>query len=342
MTVTGSGITGSATILTIVNATHYELSVPLAKVTSNLTYGASTVLPSGTNGTTTVEVSSTAGLAAGMTVSGTGILNPANLTGIVAISAGAYHSLAVKSDGSVVSWGLDDGGQSTIPDGLTNVVKVAGGYAFSAALKTDGSVVVWGDNAKGQTIIPADATQVAAIAAGASHVVALRSALIPAQIARTDQDNVFTGKIGIKRTPATNTLEVEGNASKSIAGSWLANSDRRIKSEIQPLTGALEKLDQVRLVDFRYTDSYRAAHPGIENKRYLNVIAQEFAKVFPDHVKSSGEKLPDGSEILQVDTYPLTIYSAAAVQELHRENEVLKKQLAEQEQRLRKLESLLK
>jgi cell shape-determining protein MreC len=43
-----------------------------------------------------------------------------------------------------------------------------------------------------------------------------------------------------------------------------------------------------------------------------------------------------------VDTYPLTIYSAAAVQELHRENEVLKKQLAEQEQRLRKLESLLK
>ena len=78
-------------------------------------------------------------------------------------------------------------------------------------------------------------------------------------------------------------------------------------------------------MDFRYTDDYRAAHPGIEDKRYLNVIAQEFAKVFPDDVKSSGEKLPDGSPILQVDTYPLTIYSAAAVQELHRENEALKK-----------------
>ena len=47
------------------------------------------------------------------------------------------------------------------------------------------------------------------------------------------------------------------------------------------------------------------------------MIAQEFRAVFPDHVQSSGEKLPDGSEILQVDTYPLTIYSAAAIQELN-------------------------
>ena len=79
----------------------------------------------------------------------------------------------------------------------------------------------------------------------------------------------------------------------------------------------------------------------MDGRRYLNVIAQEFAEVFPEHVKSSGEKLPDGSEILQVDTYPLTIYSAAAVQELHRENEALKKQLADQEARLRKLEQSL-
>ena len=63
--------------------------------------------------------------------------------------------------------------------------------------------------------------------------------------------------------------------------------------------------------------------------------------MFPEHVSGSGEFLPDGSEILQVDTYPLTIYSAAAVQELHRENEALKSKLAEQELRLRKLEAML-
>jgi hypothetical protein len=98
----------------------------------------------------------------------------------------------------------------------------------------------------------------------------------------------------------------------------------------------------VRLVDFRYTDDYLKAHPEIENRRYPNVIAQEFQKVFPDDVKGSGQRLPDGSEILQVDTYPLTIYSAAAVQELHRENRLLKKKLDDQEQRLRKLEEILK
>ena len=48
------------------------------------------------------------------------------------------------------------------------------------------------------------------------------------------------------------------------------------------------------------------------------MIAQEFAQVVPEFVRGSGEKLPDGSEILKVDPYPLTIYSAAAVQELSR------------------------
>jgi hypothetical protein len=123
--------------------------------------------------------------------------------------------------------------------------------------------------------------------------------------------------MGIARIPTANALEVQGNASKSVAGSWLANSDARIKTDVKLLSGALETLSRVRLVNFRYTDDYRKTHSDIADHRYLNVIAQEFREIFPDHVKSSGEKLPDGSEILQVDTYPLTIYSAAAVQELH-------------------------
>lgn len=266
---------------------------------------------------------------------------PAGLSDITAIAAGAYHSLALKSDGTVVAWGWDNGGQVTLPDGLTNVVKIAGGYGFSMALKTDGSVVAWGDNSATQTTVPSSASLVTQIAAGASHALALRANSIPAQVARLDQDNVFTGKVGIGRTPALYALEVAGDASKSTGGNWLANSDRRIKSEIRPILGALEKLDQVRLVDFRYTDAYLAAHPVIEDRRYPNVIAQEFAEVFPDDVKSSGERLPDGSEILQVDTYPLTIYTAAAVQELHRENQALKQQIAAQEVRLRKLEAAM-
>jgi hypothetical protein len=273
---------------------------------------------------------------------------PSGLVNVVAIAAGAYHSLALKSDGTVIAWGWDSGEQVSVPEGLSGVSKIAGGYAFSMALKTDGTLVLWGDNSDGQTTVPTAATEVTHIAAGASHALALRADAIEAQVALLDQDNVFTGKVGIGRTPAVNSLEVEGSASKTTAGSWLSNSDRRIKTEIQSITGALEKLDQVRLVDFRYTDEYRAAHPSVEDVRYPNVIAQEFAEVFPADVKSSGEVMADGSPILQVDTYPLIIYSAAAVQELNRENQALKKQLANQEEslrnqeeRLRKLEALL-
>jgi hypothetical protein len=290
------------------------------------------------DGSETLNVTGdTSALAQGMYLSAGALIGPVGLGNVVGIAAGEFHSLALKSNGTVLAWGKSDGGECTPPDGLSGVSKVAAGSNYSMALKTDGTLVTWPSEALTNPIrsIPANTTQVISIAAGSSHALALRSELVPAQVARLDQDNVFTGKIGIGRTPTTNALEVAGNASKSSAGSWLSNSDRRIKAEVESIAGALETLDQVRLVDFRYTEDYLAAHPEIEDRRYPNVIAQEFAQVFPDDVKGSGQRLPDGSEILQVDTYPLTIYSAAAVQELHRQIKQLKAQLADQEQRLR-------
>ncbi|MBI5384885.1 MAG: tail fiber domain-containing protein [Verrucomicrobia bacterium] len=157
-----------------------------------------------------------------------------------------------------------------------------------------------------------------------------------------------SGRVGAGRVPVANRLEVEGNASKTTAGDWLANSDARIKTEVATVTNAVDTLAKVRLVSFRYTDDYRAAHPSVKDRAYVNVIAQEFRQVFPDAVQGSGERLADGSEILQVDTYPLTIYSAAAVQELNQKVEHLSGELkrrevenADLQHRLDKLESLL-
>ena len=114
------------------------------------------------------------------------------------------------------------------------------------------------------------------------------------------------------------------------------------------MTNALATLERVNLVSFVYTPEYRAAHKNIGDRRYLNVIAQQFQTVFPEWVQPNGEKMPDGSDILQVDTYPLTIYSAAAVQELNAKVRGLeetvasqRKQLAEQEARLRALEAAM-
>ena len=99
---------------------------------------------------------------------------------------------------------------------------------------------------------------------------------------------------------------------------------------------------RIKPVTFRYADSYRADHDSIADQRYYNVIAQEFAEVFPDAVQGSGEYLPGAAktvanEILQVDTYPALITTVAAVQELAAENAALKAQLAALSERLDKL-----
>jgi hypothetical protein len=124
------------------------------------------------------------------------------------------------------------------------------------------------------------------------------------------------GKVGVGRVPTANRLEVEGEASKTTASGWLANSDAAIKREVQPIHGALGTLERVRPVAFRYTPEYLGAHPGVTDRVYYNVIAQEFARVFPEAVQPSGEQL-GGREILQVDTYPAAIYAIAAIQELN-------------------------
>jgi len=231
----------------------------------------------------------------------------------VAVSAGYSHAVAIRDNGSLVSWGQNTANvvAGTPTDGP--YASVSAGYGFTVALRADGHIAEWGRDSDGQVSqTPIRSQHCTAIAAGYEHAIAIFDA-------NETDTQVVDGAFGVGRYPFSNELEVEGDASKSTAGAWLANSDRRIKRAIEPVTNALGTLDKVRLVSFEYTDDYRAGHTGVGGGRYLNVIAQEFAEIFPDHVKGSGEMLPDGSEILQVDTYPLTIYSAAAIQELHQQ-----------------------
>ncbi|MCU6797875.1 DUF5011 domain-containing protein [Paenibacillus sp. WQ 127069] len=100
---------------------------------------------------------------------------PAGLNGVVAIAAGDFHSLALKSDGTVVAWGYNAYHQTDIPSGLNDVVSIAAGTNDSMALKSDGTVVAWGDNGYGQTDVPAGLNGVISIAAGFNHQLALKS-----------------------------------------------------------------------------------------------------------------------------------------------------------------------
>jgi len=132
---------------------------------------------------------------------------------VVAIAAGAYHSMVLCSDGTVVTWGSDGNGQlgngtggnwyspqpvavvqttGTMLYGKT-VVSIAAGNNHSLALCSDGTLVSWGSNSSGQlgdntttdrhapvTVTSATGSAlhgktVVAIAAGEAHSLALCS-----------------------------------------------------------------------------------------------------------------------------------------------------------------------
>ena len=95
-----------------------------------------------------------------------------------AIAGGDFYSLALKADGTVVSWGVVGwviGGDYSVPSSATNAVAIAPGTWHCLALKADGTVVGWGDNSSGQTNVPSSATNVVAIAAGWRDSLALKA-----------------------------------------------------------------------------------------------------------------------------------------------------------------------
>ena len=95
---------------------------------------------------------------------------PADLSGVIAIAAGNYERLALKSDATVVAWGAGGG-----PTSLYDVIAIAAGGDHSLALKSDGTVAVWGSNTYGTTNVPAGLHGVIGLAAGDSHSLALKS-----------------------------------------------------------------------------------------------------------------------------------------------------------------------
>jgi len=129
------------------------------------------------------------------------------LSNVTAVASHRSFSVAVRSDGSVVAWGLNDHGQ--LGDGTTTtrsipvqvcavgqvspcsqflggIVAVATGDSFSVALKSDGTVYAWGANDDGQLAsgtydtsshtIPAAVPglpSITQVAAGKQHVLAI-------------------------------------------------------------------------------------------------------------------------------------------------------------------------
>lgn len=73
----------------------------------------------------------------------------------------------------------------------------------------------------------------------------------------------------------------DGNAYKATGAAWSVLSDRRIKKDIEPLTGTLDRLLSLRGVRFEYSDlSVPGTAPGVQS----GFVAQEVESVFPEWV----------------------------------------------------------
>ena len=118
------------------------------------------------------------------------------------VAGGYAHTVAIKTDGTLWTWGRNNFGQLGINDavannrttpvttilGGTNWKQVSAGYQYTAAIKTDGTLWTWGRNTSGQLGIGGDinnrttpvttilgGTNWKSVAGGSSHTVAIKT-----------------------------------------------------------------------------------------------------------------------------------------------------------------------
>ncbi|WP_160164593.1 hypothetical protein [Pedosphaera parvula] len=143
--------------------------------------------------------SANTGYALGLKTDGTvvewGLYQPAmppGLTNVISIAVGGAHYLALRGDGTVLAWGDNSSGQTNVPTGLSNVVAVAAGGAYSVALKSDGTVLAWGTSTYGLNIAPLGLTNVTAISGGGEHVLVIHDGA-PSLLQWPTNQSVYTG-----------------------------------------------------------------------------------------------------------------------------------------------------
>ncbi len=102
-----------------------------------------------------------------------------------------------------------------------------------------------------------------------------------------------TGNVGIGVTNPSEALVVLGNV--SVTGSVVQHSDARLKTDVQPVSGALDKISRLRGVSYRWKQRH-------DEKKHIGLIAQEVETVLPElvHTDSKGMKSVAYNEMVSV------------------------------------------
>src|SRR5688572_22173129 len=91
------------------------------------------------------------------------IIFPKLKTLLLSIALLGFATPGWAQNGTVIAWGDNRHGQTDVPSGLSNVLAIAAGEWHNLALKTDGTVIAWGANNAGQGSVPSDLSNVVVI-----------------------------------------------------------------------------------------------------------------------------------------------------------------------------------
>ena len=104
---------------------------------------------------------------------GAGQCDVGGWTDITQVAAGGYHTVGLKEDGTVVAVGENSFGQCDV-SGWTDIIRVAAGGYHTVGLKEDGTVVAVGENSFGQCNV-SSWTDIIRVAADGSHTVGVKA-----------------------------------------------------------------------------------------------------------------------------------------------------------------------
>lgn len=124
------------------------------------------------------------------------------------------------------------------------------------------------------------------------------------------------GQVGIGTQTPSNLLTLVQGGGVAIGDGWTTYSSRRFKTNIQPLLGALEKVEQIQGV------SYDRKNDG---KHEIGVVAEDIEAVIPEVVSRD----PLTRKVQGVDYSRLSALLIEAIKDQQHEIEELKLQLRE-------------
>jgi hypothetical protein len=131
----------------------------------------------------------------------------------------------------------------------------------------------------------------------------------------------FGQSLGVGVWPVTNILHIQQDSpTDPVADAWTVYSSKRWKKNIEPIEGALEKVEQMRGVSFDWESN---------DKHDIGMIAEEVGEVVPEVVAYE----ENGRYAQSIDYGRLTAILVEAVKELKEENENLRTRIEKLEGR---------